>query len=176
MTTDELKALEEIAKREARIHLSKSAGHEIEDVAQSSILQFLDRTAKTEVKNPGAMVRIIARRCAWKYRTKWEKKRHDYVLHDLGETDAVAREDMVGPGAEFVPPPEDALIAKVESELVECAVDQLDPEDREIARLTYLNQPPLKAPEVAEHLSLAAGTVRNRLVRIRRLLADLLEE
>ena len=47
--------------------------------------------------------------------------------------------------------------------------------DREIARLTYECEPPLQGPEVAERTGVPAGTVRNRLVQIRRLLAELLE-
>lgn len=175
MTTDELKALEKVAKAEARRHLSKSGGHEVDDVAQVAIIEYLARIAKTEVKNPGAMIRMIAKRCAWKYRTKWENKRHDFVLHHLGEADEVARADTAD-SSPAVPTPEDAVIAQKEAELVEYAIDQLDPENREIARLTFLNQPPLKGPEVAERLNLAAGTVRNRLVQIRRFLVDLLAD
>lgn len=175
MTTSELKALEKIARAEARKGLTRSGGHEVDDVVQSSILQYLDRITKTEVKNSGGMIRMIARRCVWKYRDKWEKKRDTHVLHQLGEADEAARADSGETGA-VATAPEDALIVRMDSELVEYAVDQLDPEDREIARLTYLHEPQLKAPEVAERLNLAAGTVRNRLVRIRRLLADLLAE
>ena len=59
--------------------------------------------------------------------------------------------------------------------LLKYAISQLRPVDREIARLTYECEPPLQGPEVAERTGLPAGTVRNRLVQIRRLLAELLE-
>jgi RNA polymerase sigma factor (sigma-70 family) len=175
MNTADVKELQEVARQEARIALTLSGGHEVDDVVQTSIAQYLERAGRTEIKNPGALVRIIARRCAWKYRDKWEAKRGDRPLHKLGgagEDDGAGRVDLIAD----VEAPEDILISRKAAELVTCAVDQLDPEDREIASLTYLNDPPRTAPEVAEHLHLAAGTVRNRLVRIRRLLTELLDD
>ena len=174
MNTAELKELQSIAQREARKALTQSGGHEVDDVVQTSIAQYLDRAAKTEIQNPGALIRIIARRCAWKYRDKWEDKRRDQPLHKLGGADEDAGAERLDL-TDDLEAPEDALIARKEAELVTCAVDQLDPEDRELAILTYLSDPPRTAPEVAAHLNLAAGTVRNRLVRIRRLLEELLK-
>lgn len=175
MNTADVKELQEVARQEARIALTLSGGHEVDDVVQTSIAQYLERAGRTEIKNPGALVRIIARRSAWKYRDKWEAKRGDRPLHKLGgagEDADAKRPDL----AADVEAPEDALITRKEAELVTYAVDQLDPEDREIASLTYLSDPPRTAPEIAERLHLAPGTVRNRLVRIRRLLAELLDD
>lgn len=174
MTETEVEALRSIARDEARFRLTVSGGHEVEDVVQSAILEYLDYAAKNEVENPRGMICIIARRRAWKYRDKWEEKRANTVVDPIGG----AEEDPRVRGIELIAgagDPVAALVEKREAQLVAYAVNQLDPVDREIARLTYLSKPPLNAPEVAERLSLAAGTVRNRLVRIRHHLAELLE-
>jgi len=170
----DLETLRTIALEEARRRLTPSGDHEADDIAQSSVLEYLDYAAKNEVENPRGMICIIARRRAWKYRDKWEAKRANPVVDPIGGADEDARSRGVELAAN-IGDPVTALVEKREAQLVAYAVSQLDPVDREIAHLTYMSKTPLNAPEVAERLSLAAGTVRNRLVRIRRYLAELLE-
>jgi DNA-directed RNA polymerase specialized sigma24 family protein len=174
LTETDLESLRRIARQEAAKQLTVSGGHEMDDVVQSSMLEYLAYAAKNEVGNPGGLMRVIARFRAMKFRDKWESRRADTVIDAVG----VPRDDDRGRGLQLAAATGDplaALLVRGEAQLVAYALGKLEPLDREIARLTFLCESPWTAPVVAERVGLAAGTVRNRLVRIRRTLAQLLD-
>ena len=171
----DMEELRHIARQEAWKALTKSGGHEIDDVVQSSIADYLVAAGKDEIRSPGAFVRTIANRRAMKYRDKWEKKRSYLQIDHLGRADDDGRGNAVDlPSAVTSPSAEHAK--QTRRELVAAAVYQLAPVDQEIARLTYQTDPPLTAPEVAMLVGLTPGTVRNHLVAIRRTLAGLIDD
>lgn len=152
-TDEELRAL---GKRAARWALSPSARHLGSDVAQDAMLD-LDhkRQLGEEIKHPDRLIQVIAKRRAWKVRDQWERDR------DRPHFD----ENLAATEAEAVVLPEVAM---------DWLLGHLNSSDREIAYLTYVEG--LKAPAVAERIGLAAGTVRNRLVRIRKALRVALDK
>jgi RNA polymerase sigma factor (sigma-70 family) len=181
---DETAKLFRIALEEAAKILTDSGNHEADDVANQAMFELANKDER-EVVNPGGMIRIIARRRAWKMRARWDvRKDHEGAFADDDYDEATVGVD----GGErargvrrFRPAdpeldPLDALVAQHQRELVWCAVAQLDERDRRIATLTYLDHPRLKAPAIAELLGLSEGTVRNALVRIRRELAEMLRD
>ncbi len=182
---EEYAALCEVARSEAGKRLTWSGHHEIKDVVQQVMADYVTYAADHDVSNPGGLVRIMARRRVHKYRDAWERRRGwatVLVGEDEDETDdhgaRAAAVDGLEPEAVDAGPEDavvDAMVADSERESVAYALSLLKPEFREIAELTYLADPQLKAPAVAEQLGLSPGTVRNRLVEIRRVLAELLE-
>jgi RNA polymerase sigma factor (sigma-70 family) len=167
MTETDLERLRIIARDYARKWLTQSGGHEVEDVAQCALMDFVKYSATNEIENPEGLICVMARRRARKYRDDWKANRGNRpldVANGMGLALAAQGDDPVA-----------ALISQKDAELLKYAISQLRPVDREIARLTYECDPPLSGPQVAERTGLTAATVRNRLVQIRRLLAELLE-
>jgi len=178
-------ALKRIAFFEAQKVLSVSGFDEAEDVANEAMFEFIRYEESNDVRNPGGLVRIIARRLAFKMRDGWEERKDNQVALADDSDDDVERGVDGGERVRGVrrarpadpkPDPLDALIAQRELELVRCAVAQLNEQDRRIAELTYLDEPRLKAPAVGALLELNEGTVRNHLVRIRKELARMLTD
>lgn len=167
MTEADLERLRLVARDYAKKWLPQGGGHEVEDVARCAFTDFVKYAATNEVRNPDGMIGVMARRRARKYRNDWKADRGSRppdVANGMGLALAAQGDD-----------PAAALISQKEPELLKYAISQLRPVDREIARLTYECDPPLSGTEVAERTGLPAGTVRNRLVQIHRLLAELLE-
>lgn len=171
----DIKELRRIARLEVAKRLTVSSNHAINDLAQSAVAEYLGAAAKEEVDVPGALIRIIARRLGIKYRDEWEKKRPNLPIDHHGLADDDGRGRVFEPPSGEVPASV-ALANEARRKRIAEAVERLDPVDREIVQLTYLGDPPRKAPDVARSLGLKPGTVRNRLVGIRRTLADLLED
>lgn len=153
LTDAELTAL---GKQAARQALTRSALPHCSDIAQDAMIDF-DRKRRRgdHIENPAGLIRVIARRRAWRFRDRWELERDR----------PVADEDIAAPAPDDDPYPEVAI---------DWLMSHLDDRDREIALLTWGEG--LKAPAVAQRVGLAPGTVRNRLVRIRRHLRQVLAD
>lgn len=171
----DIKELRSIARWQAMRFVTGSSEHAIEDVTQSAIAEYLSTAAKEEVDVPGALIRIITRRLGIKFRDDWEKKRPDLSVDHHGVSGEDSNGTSFEPASERVSPTAELALDARRRRIAE-AVGELDPVDQEIVRLTYLAEPPQKAPDVAKHLGLRPGTVRNRLVAIRRILALRLNE
>jgi RNA polymerase sigma factor (sigma-70 family) len=169
----DMKELLRIARWEAKKLLTGSSTHVKQDVVQSAVAEYLSASAKQDVDVPGALMRIIARRQGIGYRNDWEKQRSDLPIDHHGFADDADHARTFEPASEETPAAV-ALAIEARRKRIAKAVGQLDPIDREIVQHTYLADFPLKAPAVAKLLGLKPGTVRNRLVEIRRRLAGIL--
>ncbi len=173
----DLAELLRVARSSAIRHLSLSGGHEVDDVTQDAIIEYRRYAETHTIDNPAALVSLIAKRRAWKYRNRWERGRRNPPI--LAETPPPA------PGRGPVRPADEAELAVGQVDLIavaggravaEWAISQLTAQEGEIATLAYLSDPPLNGPQIAEQLGLSPGTVRNKLVKIRRQLKELLDD
>lgn len=179
-------ALYAVALEEASGVLTTSDWHEAEDIAQEAVVALDNYASRHEVHNPGGCIRVITRRLAIKARGRWQDHYGEPVLgvgkDPSGGADPPAGGEERWRGMAVVEPeaaggdPWVEFDAAATLELIHVAIEQLPDTDRRIARLAYLNEPPLRAPQIADQLGLASGTVRNHLVEIRRTLAALVNE
>lgn len=175
--------LEALGRRVAEKYLTPSAFvFEIDDVVAQSLEELLRAQARGEVENPHGLLSKIVHDRALKVRTRWERERERGWFEDeppKGGAGGVVKFARAGRGVvaddHGAGDPLAQLIAAGDLDALWTAVNALAPDDRRIAELTYLGTGPRKAPEVARELGLAPGTVRNRLVVIRRELAAALE-
>ena len=181
-TKEEFEELTAVGRRAAGKILTLSAGFEVDDVVAQSLEEFLKRDRTDEIPYPRALMRTIVRRRAIKVRDRWERDRErDWIEDELPEDGAGGLARVARAGRAVVADdrgagdPLERLIAEGDREALWDAVAELTPEDRRIAELTYLGTGPRKAPDVAGELGIAPGTVRNRLVAIRRQLAEALD-
>jgi RNA polymerase sigma factor (sigma-70 family) len=174
MSSDQMEnpELRRLARKAARRVLTMSADDLAEDVAQQAIVELWRRDQRGGViENPEALVQTIARRRALRIRDEWEHDRRD--LNGIAESPS----SVVGQLAVRRPPVSglsSQVVHQAEADRVAAAIAELGEPDRSIAQLTFLDG--LKAPQVGDQLELAAKTVRNRLVGIRRHLAAVLTE
>ena len=162
-----------LARKAARRVLTASADDLAEDLAQQAVLELWRRQQKgIAIANPDALVQTIARRRAMRVRDGWEEDRRN--IESLGETPTggvvrkVARRRMEALGVSS------EVLQRAGADRIRAAIANLSEPDRTIAQLTFLDA--MQAPEVGVQLGLAAKTVRNRLVSIRRLLEDVLRQ
>ncbi len=184
-TEAELAELGEVARRVAENWLPMSARDSVGDVVQDSLIAYVEYASRKEVDNPVGVMALIAKRRAQKSNMDWKKNRRNE--DGIGLDD----EDGRGDGHHVVAdiPGMGRTVERFENlDALGWAIEQLPADLRPIAELTFLGgesadgsrgefnflQDRLDAEEVASRLGLAVGTVRNRLVTIRRLLQDLL--
>ena len=166
--------LDRVARQTALRRLTVSGGHEVDDVVAQAFEEYVVYAATHTVENPGALIRVIARRRAAKQRDQWEARRdHDWI--DDSEQDAAAI-PRAGHGINpaDTTDPLSVIIAEADRDALAWAIGELDAVDQQITQLTYYEQ--LTSDQVGAALGLAAKTVRNRLVDIRRRLALLLTD
>jgi RNA polymerase sigma factor (sigma-70 family) len=151
-TKEEFAELTAVGRLEAARVLTQGGGFEIEDVVAQSLEELWKARATSDVDDPRELMRTITRERALSARARYDAD------HDASANGAAGSAN----GADGNPPGADAL---------QRALDALSPEDRRIAELTYFGAQLREAPEVAEELGIEPGTVRVRLVAIRRELA-----
>jgi len=136
-----------------------------EDVAQETLSQaFLNLNRLRDAQKLGTWLRSINFRVALRVRQARSSRREERF--STGAQDQIA--DTRPP--ETPPPPRTPLSPE---EHIYAAVDELAQPYREVVVLRYLEK--LSTPEIALRLGIPEGTVRSRLTRADRLLAEKLK-
>lgn len=165
--------LRRLARKAARRVLTLSADDLAEDVAQQAIIELWRREQRGDaIENPEALVQTIARRRALRIRDGWENDRRAVEAIAESPTSGVVR--MVAVRHPAVSGLSSEVIQQAEVSRIVAAITEMGEPDCSIARLTFIDG--MKAPEVGDQLGLAAKTVRNRLVAIRRHLEAVLTQ
>lgn len=151
-------ALWQVAAQQAARILTRSGGHEVEDVAQRAMKDFSVYASAHEVDNPGGLVRVIAHRRALKVRDAWERRRRKLDVDD--------------PRLEIADPLDEAARVDLSLELGEL-LSVLSPTDLRIVELRLAGWP---VAEIATELGRAPQTIRNRLVMINQQLRLAIED
>lgn len=175
MAEVDLEELRKVALEHARRSLGRSGGPEVEDVAQCALADYAKHAETEEVRNAEGLLGVMVRRRARKYREDWKGESGSAAsdrIGQVGERSVARRPERSASARDSVI----VLLARADAELASYAIRQLRPVDREIARLLLEERPPLGLAEIAERMDQAPGAVQNRLVRIRRLVAELLGE
>lgn len=141
--------LRHVAALEAGRVLSPSAGAEVDDVASQAMHEMLVYVDGHTVENPGGLVRIIARRLAFKARDRWERDRRNEPIDGVFDRPRpFSTLDTIAERLDV-----DALLATL-------TADEL--------RLVELKMAGFADLDIAVALDVAPQTVRNRLVGLRR--------
>lgn len=138
-----------------------------EDIVQESCVRALKGIAAFDGGNSRAWVLAIVRNTAFTWLARHRSAKL-VMVGDLADVDEAAQAD--GPGnAAPEPTPEAILIRQADAKTLEAAIAALALPYREVLVLRDING--LSYKEIAQLLSLPAGTVMSRLARARQQLA-----
>lgn len=151
-----------------RMGLSES---DAQDVLQEVCLLLYDHLAdlRDASRLPGWLI-AITRRTVWRVR----RQRKPRLMTEVEENRSL---ETASPIAGAAPePPEDALLALEEQQLVRVGMERLAEPCRQLLTLLYCQDPPCSYAEAARRLNLSLGTISPQRIRCLKRLKEILQE